>query len=136
MSHFQWYHLSPPSSPPLLPLSLPPLPSSLPPPPSSLPPLLPPSLPPSLPPAVSGHQTMDVLVRRPSPVQYSPETAHTIEISREEDENGEFGSFGFTLLYEKPPVVGTIVPGTVSVQSLWIKMDWHAIRKLSQTSAV
>ena len=51
-------------------------------------------------------------MRTHSPVQYSPDTAHTIEVTREEDENGEFGSFGFTLLYEKPPIVGTIVPGT------------------------
>lgn len=63
---------------------------------------------------------MDVLMRRPSPVQYSPETAHTIEVSREEDENGDFGSFGFTLLYEKPPVVGTIVPGMIPLPSPWI----------------
>ena len=55
--------------------------------------------------------TMDMLTRRPSPIEYSPETAHTIEVSREEDENGQFGSFGFTLLNEKPPNVGTIVPG-------------------------
>ena len=51
-------------------------------------------------------------MRTHSPVQYSLDTAHTIEVTREEDANGEFGSFGFTLLYEKPPIVGTIVPGT------------------------
>ena len=55
---------------------------------------------------------MDLLVHRPSAVEYSEDTAHTIEVIREEDESGEFGSFGFTLLYEKPPIVGTIVPGT------------------------
>ena len=50
-------------------------------------------------------------MHRSSPANYSLDTAHTIEVTREEDENGEFGSFGFTLLYEKPPIVGTIVPG-------------------------
>lgn len=60
---------------------------------------------------VNRHVIMDMLTRRPSPLEYSLETAHTIEVSREEDENGEFGSFGFTLLNEKPPNVGTIVPG-------------------------
>ena len=62
---------------------------------------------------VTHHVIMDMLTRRHSPLDYSPETAHTIEVSREEDENGKFGSFGFTLLNEKPPNVGTIVPGMV-----------------------
>lgn len=65
--------------------------------------------PPSL--SVTRHMTMDMLPQRHSPLEYSLETAHTIEVSREEDQNGEFGSFGFTLLNEKPPNVGTIVPG-------------------------
>lgn len=47
---------------------------------------------------------------------YSEDTAHTVEVQREVDENGEFGSFGFTLLYERPPIVGTVVPGQLSVQ--------------------
>ena len=51
-----------------------------------------------------------------TPVQYSLDTAHTIEVTREEDANGEFGSFGFTLLFEKPPIVGTIVPGMPYIQ--------------------
>ena len=42
---------------------------------------------------------------------FSEDTAHTVEVTREEEANGEYGSFGFTLLYEKPSVVGTIVPG-------------------------
>lgn len=42
---------------------------------------------------------------------YDLDTAHTVEVQREVDENGELGSFGFTLLYEKPTIVGTIVPG-------------------------
>lgn len=62
---------------------------------------------------------MDMLTRRPSPLEYSLETAHTIEVSREEDENGEFGSFGFTLLNEKPPNVGTIVPGMAIWYGYW-----------------
>lgn len=43
--------------------------------------------------------------------EYDQDTAHTVEVQRELDENGELGSFGFTLQYEKPPIVGTIVPG-------------------------
>ena len=42
---------------------------------------------------------------------YDLDTAHTVEVQREVDENGDMGSFGFTLNYEKPPIVGTIVPG-------------------------
>ena len=42
---------------------------------------------------------------------YDQDTAHTVEVQREVDENGELGSFGFTLLYERPSIVGTIVPG-------------------------
>ena len=48
------------------------------------------------------------------PLDYSEESAHTVEITREEDDRGELGSFGFTLLYEKPPIVGTIVPGELA----------------------
>ena len=50
-------------------------------------------------------------MHRSTPAEYSEDTAHTVEVIREENENKEFGSFGFTLLYEKPPIVGTIVPG-------------------------
>jgi hypothetical protein len=56
------------------------------------------------------------------PVQYSLDTAHTIEVTREEDANGEFGSFGFTLLFEKPPIVGTLVPGGAA-QRAGLKKD-------------
>ena len=63
---------------------------------------------------------MELMIRRSSqnsrgPFQpsynYDPDTAHTVEVHREFDENGELGSFGFTLQYERPPLVGTIVPG-------------------------
>ena len=43
---------------------------------------------------------------------YDPDSAHTVEVLREVNENGELGSFGFTLNNERPPVVGTVVPGT------------------------
>lgn len=43
--------------------------------------------------------------------EYDQDTAHTVEVQRELNENGELGSFGFTLQDEKPPKVGTIVPG-------------------------
>ena len=45
------------------------------------------------------------------PLDYSEESVHTVEIIREENDQGELGGFGFTLLYEKPPIVGTVVPG-------------------------
>lgn len=44
-------------------------------------------------------------------LDFSEDTAHTVEITREVNEKGELGSFGFTLNYEKPPIVGTVVPG-------------------------
>ena len=45
------------------------------------------------------------------PYDYDPDSAHTVEVLREVNENGELGSFGFTLNDEKPPIVGTVVPG-------------------------
>ena len=38
--------------------------------------------------------------------------AHSVEIVREDDGKGKLGNFGLTLLYEKPPIVGTIVPNS------------------------
>ena len=46
---------------------------------------------------------------------YDEDTAHTVEVQREVNENGELGSFGFTLLYERPPIVRTVVPGIYKV---------------------
>ncbi len=46
---------------------------------------------------------------------YDQDTAHTVEVQREMDDNGQLGSFGFTLLYERPPIVGTIVPGECNI---------------------
>jgi len=54
-------------------------------------------------------------MRGRAPLDYSEESAHTVEVTREENERGELGSFGFTLLYEKPPIVGTIVPGELQL---------------------
>lgn len=45
------------------------------------------------------------------PYDYDPDSAHTVEVLREVNEIGELGSFGFTLNSEKPPIVGTVVPG-------------------------
>lgn len=44
-------------------------------------------------------------------VDYLEQTAHSVEVRREVNESGEFGSFGFTLIQERPSIVGTIVPG-------------------------
>ena len=38
-------------------------------------------------------------------------TAHSVEIVREEGENGELESFGFTIKNGRPPVISSIVPG-------------------------
>ena len=38
-------------------------------------------------------------------------TAHSVEIAREEGENGELESFGFTIKNGRPPVISSIVPG-------------------------
>ena len=48
---------------------------------------------------------------------YDQNSAHSVEVRRETDENGDLGTFGFTLQYEKPPIVGTIVPG-----------QWNSVR--------
>ncbi len=48
-------------------------------------------------------------------LSFSEDTAHTVEVTREVNERGELGSFGFTLNYEKPPIVGTIVPGEIEL---------------------
>ena len=50
--------------------------------------------------------------RSSSPVRLTRQTAHSVEIIREEDGKGKLGGFGFTLLYEKPPIVGTITPNS------------------------
>lgn len=50
--------------------------------------------------------------RSSSPVRLTRQTAHSVEIIREEDGKGQLGGFGFTLLYEKPPIVGTITPNS------------------------
>ena len=49
--------------------------------------------------------------QRPVALDYSEESARTVEVIREENDHGELGSFGFTLLYEKPSIIGSIVPG-------------------------
>lgn len=48
---------------------------------------------------------------RSLPLEYSEETARSIEVNREDSTSGRLGTFGFILHYEKPPIVGTIVPG-------------------------
>jgi len=50
--------------------------------------------------------------RSSSPVKLTRQTAHSVEIIREENEKGKLGGFGFTLLYEKPPIVGTVTPNS------------------------
>ena len=39
-------------------------------------------------------------------------TAHSVEIIREEGEDGNLESFGFTVWHDHPPVVGSVVPGS------------------------
>lgn len=56
---------------------------------------------------------------------YDLDTAHTVEVQREVDENGELGSFGFTLNYEKPPIVGTIVPGKGCGCCIYFRAKWQ-----------
>ncbi len=48
-------------------------------------------------------------------LDFSEDTAHTIEVTREVNDRGERGSFGFNLNYEKPTVVGTVVPGELYI---------------------
>ncbi len=43
--------------------------------------------------------------------EYLEHTAHSVEVRRELNEKGELESYGFILAEERPPIVGTIVPG-------------------------
>ena len=40
------------------------------------------------------------------------DTARNVEIVREENKDGQLGSFGFTLVQERPPRIGIVIPGT------------------------
>ena len=44
-------------------------------------------------------------------LQYFEDNARSVELVREEGKDGQLGSFGFTLYQEKPPRIGTIIPG-------------------------
>lgn len=46
-----------------------------------------------------------------SELDYFTDQARSVEVVREENEQGRLGSFGFILVQEKPPQVGTVVPG-------------------------
>lgn len=46
-----------------------------------------------------------------SELDYFTDQARSVEVVREENDQGRLGSFGFTLVQEKPPQVGTVVPG-------------------------
>ena len=44
-------------------------------------------------------------------LEYDMDTAHSVEVHRDINERGQLGSFGFTLVHQKPPIVGSIVSG-------------------------
>ena len=68
---------------------------------------------------------MEILTHLRPPLDYSEESVHTVEIIRENDQ-GELGSFGFTMLYQKPPIVGTVVPGELYNWLLKAKHMWQS----------
>ena len=39
------------------------------------------------------------------------DAARSVEIVREENKDGQLGSFGFAIFREKPPRIGTVIPG-------------------------
>ena len=39
------------------------------------------------------------------------DSARSVEIVREENKDGQLGSFGFTIFQERPPRIGTVIPG-------------------------
>lgn len=39
------------------------------------------------------------------------DSARSVEIVREENRDGQLGSFGFTIFQERPPRIGTVIPG-------------------------
>ena len=47
----------------------------------------------------------------PTDLDYLKDTARSIEIVREITKDGGLGCFGFTLVHQRPPKVGTVVPG-------------------------
>lgn len=56
-----------------------------------------------------------------SELDYFADTARSVEVVREENDQGRLGSFGFTLVQEKPPQVGTVVPGETEMMSLLVR---------------
>lgn len=44
-------------------------------------------------------------------IDFLEDSARSVELVREEGREGQLGSFGFTLVQEKPPRVGTVIPG-------------------------
>ena len=44
-------------------------------------------------------------------LDYLEDASRSVELVREEGRDGQLGSFGFTLIQEKPPRVGTVIPG-------------------------
>ena len=55
---------------------------------------------------------LDEDCRSPDDLDFLENTARSVEIVREEGKDGQLGSFGFTLVHEKPARIGTVVPGT------------------------
>lgn len=60
---------------------------------------------------VMDHMILDEDRRSPDDLDYLENTARSVEIVREEGKDGQLGSFGFTLVHEKPARIGTVVPG-------------------------
>ena len=61
-------------------------------------------------------------------LDYFEDTARSIEIVREKTKDGHLGSFGFTLVHQRPPRVGTVVPGvcvlTIKVIARCSELVW------------
>ena len=80
--------------------------------------------------------------RSSSPVRLTRQTAHSVEIIREEDGKGKLGGFGFTLLYEKPPIVGTVTPNSpaeragLKCKDVIISVNDNSVEDLSHKDVV
>ena len=54
-------------------------------------------------------------------LDYLEDASRSVELVREEGRDGQLGSFGFTLIQEKPPRVGTVIPGK---PNYYLLHDW------------
>lgn len=48
-------------------------------------------------------------------LDYLEDASRSVELVREEGRDGQLASFGFTLVQDKPPRIGTVIPGELEL---------------------